>query len=142
MLLRFSNLTVCIYYLFLGKCMESKTQVFMGMMVLACIGKIRGPACGKSENIRIFQEKCGLQIPITANLKIVNSLDVTFLFCTRRYQPYKKQNESPIYINAISNHPLISSRHCLIASQKEQVIFHLIKQHLSKPYLSIMICYL
>ena len=68
----------------------------MGMMVLACIGKIRGPACGKSENIiRIFQEKCGLQIPITANLKIVNNWMLHFFFVPEDTNLIRSQTNHP-----------------------------------------------
>ena len=46
----------------------------------------------------------GLKITITANLKTVNFFDVTFNLCTRKYQPYKKQN-APTYISVNSNRP-------------------------------------
>ena len=32
-------------------------------------------------------------------------MDVTFDLCTGRYQPYKKPNDTPTYINDNSNHP-------------------------------------
>ena len=46
-----------------------------------------------------------MKITITANLKIVNFFDVTFDLCTGRYQPYKKPNYTPTYINVNTNHP-------------------------------------
>ena len=55
--------------------------------------------------IRTFRENFGLKITITTNLKTVNFLDVTFNLCTRKYQPYKKPNDTPAYININSNHP-------------------------------------
>ena len=46
-----------------------------------------------------------MKITITTNLKTVNFLDVTFNLCTGKYQPYKKPNDTPTYINVNSNHP-------------------------------------
>ena len=42
---------------------------------------------------------------ITTNLKTVNFLDVTFNLCTGKYQPHKKPNDTPTYINVNSNYP-------------------------------------
>ena len=55
--------------------------------------------------IRTFRENFGLKITITTNLKTVNFLDVTFNLCTGKYQPYKKPNDTPTYINVNLNHP-------------------------------------
>ena len=55
--------------------------------------------------IRTFRENVGLKTTITTNLKTVNFLDVTFNLCTGKYQPYKKPNDTPTYINVNSNHP-------------------------------------
>ena len=55
--------------------------------------------------IRIFPENFSLKITITKILKTVNFLDVTFNLCTGKYQPYKKPNDTPTYINVNSNHP-------------------------------------
>ena len=73
---------------------------------LACLHKISGPASDKirKDMIRTFRENFGWKITITTNLKIVNFLDVTFKLCPRKYQPYKKPNNTP-YINVSSNHP-------------------------------------
>ena len=74
---------------------------------LACLHGISGPA---SDRIRkefeaLFKEKFGLRITIASNLKSVNFLDVTFNLTTGKYQPYKKPNDHPVYINTKSNHP-------------------------------------
>ena len=68
---------------------------------LACLDKISGPVSDKirKDIIRTFRENFSLKIIITTNLKIVNFLDVTFDLCTGRYQPYKKPNDTPTYIN-------------------------------------------
>ena len=74
---------------------------------LACLHKISGPASDKirKDMIRTFWENFGLKTTITTNLKTVNFLDVTFNLCTGKYQPYKKPNDTPTYINVNSNHP-------------------------------------
>ena len=64
---------------------------------LACLHKISGPASGKiwKDTIRTFRQSFGLKITITTNLKTVNFLDVTFNFCTGKYQPFNKPNVTP-----------------------------------------------
>ena len=54
--------------------------------------------------IKIFKE-VGFKIEIQTHLKIVNFLDVTFNLASGTYRPYKKANESLLYINTSSNHP-------------------------------------
>ena len=54
--------------------------------------------------IKIFKE-VGFKIEIQTHLKIVNFLDVTFILANGTYRPYKKANESLLYINTSSNHP-------------------------------------
>ena len=58
----------------------------------------------RKEIIQIFKN-VGFQIEIDINLKIVNFLDVTFNLTENSYQPYKKTNDSILYINTDSNHP-------------------------------------
>ena len=48
--------------------------------------------------IKIFKE-VGFKIEIQTHLKIVNFLDVTFNLASGTYRPYKKANESLLYIN-------------------------------------------
>ena len=54
--------------------------------------------------IKIFQE-CGLSITCEINKKIVDILDVRFNLNDQTYQPYRKLNNEPVYINKQSNHP-------------------------------------
>ena len=72
-----------------------------------CLLKISGPASDKirKDMIRTFRKNFGLKITITKNLKTVNFLDATFNLCTRKYQPYKRPNDTPAYINVNSNYP-------------------------------------
>ena len=54
--------------------------------------------------MKIFKE-VGFKIENQTRLKIVNFLDVTFNLASGTYRPYKKANESLLYINTSSNHP-------------------------------------
>ena len=47
----------------------------------------------------------GLRITIEANKKIVNYLDVTLDLNQKTYKPFKKPNDTPMYVNTKSNHP-------------------------------------
>ena len=58
----------------------------------------------RKDIIQIFKE-CGFQIEIATNLFEVNFLDVTFNLKNDSYRPYKKPNDSLMYINTSSNHP-------------------------------------
>ena len=53
--------------------------------------------------VKIFKE-VGFKIEIQTHLKIVNFLDVTFNLANGTYRPYKKGNESLLYINKSCNH--------------------------------------
>ena len=46
-----------------------------------------------------------LSITIQTNQKIVNYLDVTFDLNNGSYKPYRKPDNTPLYINVQSNHP-------------------------------------
>ena len=61
--------------------------------------------CVRKNIIKIFKQ-VDLKIEIQTHLKIVNFLDVTFNLADGRYRPYKKANESLLYINKSSDHPL------------------------------------
>ena len=58
----------------------------------------------RKEITKIFNT-LGLQITKQANLKEVNFLDVTLDLRAGTYQPYRKPNDHPLYINTSSNHP-------------------------------------
>ena len=93
MVLRSASLQVCIFYLFLGKYMESKTYVSTRMVVQsACTLLV--------DQLQIKYGKISSE-----NVKTVNFLDVTFDLCTGRQQPYKKLKDTPTYINVNSIHP-------------------------------------
>ena len=58
----------------------------------------------KKSVVKVFK-KYGLSIVVDTNLKTVNFLDVTFDLDNNIYKPFRKPNNSPIYINKNSNHP-------------------------------------
>ena len=53
---------------------------------------------------KVFKE-CGLSITCELNKKIVDFLDVRFNLNDQTYEPYRKPNNDPVYINKHSNHP-------------------------------------
>ena len=53
--------------------------------------------------IKIFKE-CGLSITCEVNKEIVDILDVRFNLNDQTYEPYRKPNNEPVYINKQSNH--------------------------------------
>ena len=57
------------------------------------------------KNVKKIFKQVGFKIEIQTHLKIVNFLDVTFNLANGTYRPYKKANESLLYINTSSNHP-------------------------------------
>ena len=54
--------------------------------------------------VKIFKD-CVLNIKIEANLHRVNFLDVTLDLRKDTYLPYRKLDNSPVYINNCSSHP-------------------------------------
>ena len=97
---------------------------------LAIFPKLSGPKAEriKKELVGIFKRN-GLKITIDTNLKIVNFLDVTFNLINKTYYPYRKPNNTPLYINKKSNHPpqiikqlpaMINRRICEISCNEEE----------------------
>ena len=72
---------------------------------LGILRNTSGPeADQKRKNIiKIFKE-CGLSITCEVNKKIVDFLDVRFNLNDQTYEPYRKLNNEPVYINKQSNH--------------------------------------
>ena len=58
----------------------------------------------KKKVIKVFKD-CELKITIKANLHIVNFLDITLNLRNNTYEPYRKPDNHPVYINENSNHP-------------------------------------
>ena len=68
--------------------------------------KLPGPQISKIQKdlIKIFKSK-NLKITSSFNLTQVDFLDVTLNLNTKKFWPYKKPNDQPMYINKMSNHP-------------------------------------
>ena len=75
----------------------------------------------------IFKE-LGLKITLEFECHTVNFLDVTFNMAEKSYKPYRKENNTPLYIHRSSNHPpaikkqlpkMISDRLSAISSSEE-----------------------
>ena len=58
----------------------------------------------KKKIAEIFKSH-GLKITIECNLQQVDFLDVTFNLQTGKFWPYRKPNDTPLYIHHESNHP-------------------------------------
>ena len=73
---------------------------------LAAISNGNGPKLGsiRKDIIALLKEQ-RLSITIETNLIETGCLDVTFNLATKKYFPFQKTNNSPLYINAFSNHP-------------------------------------
>ena len=73
---------------------------------LGVLRNLSGPdfECMRKRIIKIFKDR-GLNITIKMNLKTVDFHDVRFDLVNNTYQPYRKPNNEPIYINKRSNHP-------------------------------------
>ena len=70
---------------------------------LVAINNANGPKLRK-DIIALFKEE-GLSITIETKLIETDSSDVTFSLATKKYFPFRKANNTPLYINAFSNHP-------------------------------------
>ena len=73
---------------------------------LAILQDLSGPQIERKHKdiIKMFKT-AGLNITIQASLRIVNFLDVQFNLNNGTYQPYRKPDNTPVYINKKSNHP-------------------------------------
>ena len=73
---------------------------------LAAINNANGPKLDRirKDIIALFKEE-GLSITIETNLIETEFLDVTFNLATKKYFPFRKANNKPLYINAFLNHP-------------------------------------
>ena len=97
---------------------------------LGVLRNLSGPQTERARKdlIRIFKDH-GLKITAETNLWITDFLDVTFDLSTGKYRPYRKPNNTPLYINKRSNHPpsiikqlpiMINRRISEISSSKEE----------------------
>ena len=73
---------------------------------LAIVHKANGPKVDRlrKDIISLFKDE-GLSITIDTNLIETDFLDVSFNLNTGKYFPFKKPNNTPLYIHSKSNHP-------------------------------------
>ena len=57
------------------------------------------------KNVSVIFNEFGLNITEQANLKVVNYLDITLNLPNEKYSRYRQLDNSPPYINSMSNHP-------------------------------------
>ena len=82
----------------------------------------------KKDLFKMFKEDFGLSITLETDLTVVDFLDVTFDLHNEKYHPFRKPNDTPVYIHKDSNHPphvtkqlpiSINKRLCEISCDKE-----------------------
>ena len=72
---------------------------------LAAVNNANGPKLDRiRKDIALFKEE-GFSITIETNLIEIDVLGVTFNLATAKYSPFRKANNTLLYINAISHHP-------------------------------------
>ena len=73
---------------------------------LAVLTSCSGPQADKARKdlIKIFKDN-GLNITVETNLLATDFLDVHFNLQNGIYKPFRKPNDTPLYVNAGSNHP-------------------------------------
>ena len=72
---------------------------------LAAKNNANGPKLDRiRKDIALFKEE-GLSITIETNLIETDFLGVTLNLVTKKCFPFQKANNTPLYINAFSNHP-------------------------------------
>ena len=65
-----------------------------------------GPATERlNKKIKNIFQRYGLKITTETNLILIDFLDITLNLASRRYWPYRKPNDNPLYVHARSNHP-------------------------------------
>ena len=77
---------------------------------LAVIENANGPLLDRLRKkiVALFREE-QLAVTIEINLSVTEFLDVTLDVLRRgSYYPYRKPNDKPLYVNARSNHPLMT----------------------------------
>ena len=74
-------------------------------LVYFILVSLSGPQIEKKKKniVKVFK-MCGLSIIVTTNITSVDFLDVTFDLNTESYQPFRKPNNGPKYIDISSNH--------------------------------------
>ena len=73
---------------------------------ISAINNANGPKVDRvRKDITALIKKEGLSMTIETNLIETNFLDVSFNLVTGKYFPFRKANNTLLYINTFSNHP-------------------------------------
>ena len=74
--------------------------------MMAILPSTSGPKAERARKdlIEIFKRNA-FQVTSSTNLTVTDFLDVTFDLKDSKYYPYRKENDSLLYVNARSNHP-------------------------------------
>ena len=72
---------------------------------LIMLPKCPGPKREIIEDLQKLFRSHGLKITIVSTGPVASYLDVTMDLSDGTYRPYRKPNDSPVYINVASNHP-------------------------------------
>ena len=73
---------------------------------LGCYKRMTGPRAEriKKDMIKLFKDN-DLSITIVMNTTVANFLDATMDLASGKHSPYRKPNDTPLYIHKHSNHP-------------------------------------
>ena len=113
----------------IGLCRDDRLAIFKNRT---------GPQAERTrkEIARCFKEH-GLKITIQSNLKSVDYLDITLNLTNGLFQPFRKPNDEPLYINTKSNYPPTVIKQIPAApSIADYQPYHPTKEHSIKPILS------
>ena len=76
-----------------------------------CLAVIKGSARTMEIEVRKIFKKEKLDIVVEPSAHVNNFLDVELNLITGKFNPYRKPNDRPVYINAKSNHPNTIIKH-------------------------------
>ena len=94
--------------LYVLKQLKEKTTAEIGLYRDDGLAVLKGTGRTTDKIRKIINEifkDIGLKITSKCNLKVVDYLDITLNLNTQSYEPYRKPNDEPLYINIKSNHP-------------------------------------
>ena len=100
---------------------------------LAVVQKYSGPQLDRlrKDIIKVFQQE-GLQITIEVNLTVVDFLDIYLDLGNNKYYPYRKPNDTPLYVHSQSNHPQSILNKSLWSQVREYQVYHVMRRNLKR----------
>ena len=89
-----------------------------GDAVMMTLESLSGPAADKmrKEMIQLFKNH-GLSVTVETHLHLTDFLDVTFDLKNDKFYPYRKPNDTPLYINTKSNNHELLVKHLSMVDQ-------------------------